>query len=557
MSERAIQDNNMKKFFAACEIITEGYDDISILNEGVGDNLKNGWNKFVQFIKETFAKFAESMSNIFQTEKSWLEQYKDIILKKKPDENMSFDDFPPYDVGIQRISKATVPLFNPDGDANSLKDVESFITMVCPDISQSIGSLFPDGIDKNTSTGLTTYFKGGESRNGVKATDLNMTDLWNFCYNYKTLTGYIEKDNRAIMSSVTNANKAITTAIENLDQKQKQTNAPDPTAGGGNQNGNNSGGNGNGNGTQVDPKESLNTKNTIIKLLGNITDPQTSTDYDTFKAQIDKATKEYTVTKDKLTDTDKQAVVTAINADIDKLNNSAIGRNKGSSIDAVKESVIYAIGYITEAIKRSPTDNSASKNNSSTSGVYSDKTTQANKQNVTTSEEDRNKNADNAMKNNNNDATKAVEEITNKLNVYQKCVQDIMVSKSAAIQTIFKDYMTVMREHVRSIVGKESSTAAVAQQASTNTVDSSKYTQVRFNDIDRARKAYNDAADGSVDKKTKLDQYVNTIKRIYGADQWSKQFANFKDDAQTAEYFATTFLNKYNAANNTKQDYQS
>jgi hypothetical protein len=548
MSERAIQDNNMKKFFSACEIVMEGYDSIDILNEGVGDNLKNGWNKFIQFIKETFAKFNESLSNLFNSEKGWLDQYKDIILKKRPDENISFDDFPAYDIGIQRISRATVPLFNPDSDAEILKDSESFLKHICPNIGESMNTLFPEGVDKNTSSGLTTYFKGGEPRQGVKITDLNMTDLWNFCYNYKTLASYIEKDNKAITSSVNNANKAITDAISNLDEKDKATTTEQPKGSGTD----NKTEEENKDENQVDEKTSAEEKSKLETQINNVPDPVDDNTYNSANTQTEEISTTFNNSKTKMTDADKKSIITKFKNLIDKINKNKYmtEKKKTLSVKNVSESVLYAYDVINEDIKKTP--NSTSSSSAQSTGVYSDKTTSANKQNIGNTIEDRKANANNAANNNGGDKAKAVDEITNKLNIYQKCAQDVMVAKSSAIQTIFKDYMTVMREHVRSIVGKEDQTANVAQQASTNTADTSRYSQARFDDIKRVKNAY-DAADPSNkdDKSTKLTQYADTVKKIYGTDAWNKRFAELgKDSERTANYFANSFLNGYNKANN-------
>ena len=73
-------------------VISESdYSNIRAINEAkLGDKIKTRWQKFVAFIKNMFAKFIESMTNILYNEKDYLEKYKDIILKKKPKEDMEY-----------------------------------------------------------------------------------------------------------------------------------------------------------------------------------------------------------------------------------------------------------------------------------------------------------------------------------------------------------------------------------------------------------------------------------------------------------------------------------
>ena len=95
---------------------------IIALNEAkLSDNIKAKWNKFLAFIKSIAAKFMESMSNLLLSEKSYLEKYKDIILKKKPREDLEYSYTGDYDEGIDRLIKTECPIFNYEKHAEALR----------------------------------------------------------------------------------------------------------------------------------------------------------------------------------------------------------------------------------------------------------------------------------------------------------------------------------------------------------------------------------------------------------------------------------------------------
>lgn len=551
MNERMIQEENMRTFFTACNIVMEGSNDLSPLNEGVGDNLKNGWNKLVQFVKEIVAKFTESITNLFSSEKGWLEKYKNIILTKKPAEDATIDDFPPYDIGYQRITGATVPQFNPENDASKLASNEEFIKYVCPAIGSVFKDVFPDGAESKLSDGLTKYFRGGESRNGVQMSNLNFTDMYNFCYNYEKLSDLVKKDQKAIDSSSNNANTAIQKAIESLSTEEKNKTAEqprDPQAE--KKNDNTDSGNSADSDVKNDEKDTKkqqyiqdyikHAQNAIKPIHGKYRKGDEPSDVkDSYNKNVAAKRKEL----------EDKAKAEGIDLNLSDLTN-VVHRLEFATLYNFNE-VLYNI--ITEApdIKMGKSETPKASTNTN-SAATKDNNTAYNANNTTASQDTADSAASGAMGRNNNDKQAALEEISNKIKVYQDVTNAIFTAKIAVITEIFKAYMSIMRAHVRSIVGKEADTTSVAPSVASDN-KSSTYTQVRMDDITRARDNYNNAS-GEQNQKQALATYTAVIKRIYGDSAWNNAFKDpnkgKNDEAATNNYFASIFETNFKAVNN-------
>ena len=181
----------------------------AILEAKLSDNIKSKWQKFIGFIKNLFAKFAESMTAFFTNNKEYLEKYKDIILRKKP-KDIDYSYNGDYKVGIDRCINTVVPVY--DGKyADALKkDVDA-------DTESNTLSMIMQGREgfKNDSASAASdnfkeYFMGqdkGEHKG--KFTDLNFTDLYNFCKNSDKINEIVRKDLKYLDDSSDAIRKAI------------------------------------------------------------------------------------------------------------------------------------------------------------------------------------------------------------------------------------------------------------------------------------------------------------------------------------------------------------
>lgn len=210
-------------------VISEAdYSNIRALQEAkLGDKIKSKWKKFIAFIKGMIAKFMESISNILLDEKEYLEKYKDIILKKKPKDDMEFSYAGDYEEGIKRLINTQVPLFD---YYNYKKELEAEGD---GDLAEKIvgnGFNYEDG--ETLSEQFKSYFLALEKgQNQGKFSQLNMTDIYNFCYNFNKIKDIVDKDidrleasTRAIESAI---NKELTATSNNtaIDNTASQTSA--------------------------------------------------------------------------------------------------------------------------------------------------------------------------------------------------------------------------------------------------------------------------------------------------------------------------------------------
>lgn len=189
-------------------VITESdYSNIRALQEAkLGEKVKSTWNKFIAFIKGLVAKFMESMTSILLDEKAYLEKYKDIILNKKPKDDMEYSYTGNYKKGIERLISTEVPMFDyykykkaleAEGDGELVQAI-----MQGKQFSYDDGETLPEQFK-----GYFLALEDGQQQG--KFSDLNMTDMYNFCYNFNKIKGIVDKDVNRLEAST----KAIESAI--------------------------------------------------------------------------------------------------------------------------------------------------------------------------------------------------------------------------------------------------------------------------------------------------------------------------------------------------------
>lgn len=192
-------------------VITESdYSNIRAIQEAkLSDRIKATWKKFIAFIKGMVAKFMESMSNILLDEKTYLEKYKDIILKKKPKDDMEYSYTGNYTKGINRLINTEVPMFDYYKYREQL-EAESDGPLV-QEIMKGKNFNYDDG--ETLAEQFKSYFLALEDgQQEGKFSNLNMTDIYNFCYNFNKIKGVVDKDISRL--------EASTRAIENAINKE-------------------------------------------------------------------------------------------------------------------------------------------------------------------------------------------------------------------------------------------------------------------------------------------------------------------------------------------------
>lgn len=195
MMDTINEQEKMDRYIQECLILTEGVDvveKLTVLNEG---KLQNAWQKFKNFIKKIIEKFKHSMSELFSSDKGYLEKYKKIILNKQFDPNDTFT-MPDYFKGLERLSKHGIDsLVNYQSLAPTLeKGEEEFQKKVLSEY---------DNKDEWADF-CKFYFLGSDSKDEKKEfkgdffDGTKVKDMYNFCYDFKVSEEKISKDQAAL-----------------------------------------------------------------------------------------------------------------------------------------------------------------------------------------------------------------------------------------------------------------------------------------------------------------------------------------------------------------------
>lgn len=186
-----------------------------VMLESVGNKVKSKWNNLVEFVKTMISKFMESITNILLNEKDYLEKYKDIILKKPPKSDMKYSYTGDYKIGIDRLINTELPLFNYGAMAESLKKEGDY-----PVIQEIIlkDKAFTYDADKSVASNFKDYFIAADKGTSSGTFDqLKMVDLYNFCMNFKKMEDVVKKD----QTRLNNSSSAIQAAMADEIRKAK------------------------------------------------------------------------------------------------------------------------------------------------------------------------------------------------------------------------------------------------------------------------------------------------------------------------------------------------
>lgn len=196
---------------------------IDVINEGFIDSIKNGLKKLWNAIVKMWHKFLEGMNTLFRNNKSYLEKYKDIILKKKFPEGTTIS-MHNYPEGIKRLVEAEIPDFKYNG-----KDIKALFQGLDKTLLEKLKEediqltlkkeLFSKYYNNNYENNdeVKTYLRGGTKEEQVyDANKINMTDIYNYCYSADDLIKKIE-------TSIKNLENDVTQVITYIDNKAAAT----------------------------------------------------------------------------------------------------------------------------------------------------------------------------------------------------------------------------------------------------------------------------------------------------------------------------------------------
>lgn len=198
----------------------------AITEAKAGDAIKAKCNKFMDFIKNLIAKFMESLNSILLDYKDYLKKYEDIIKKKTPKAGLTYSCSGDYKIAVSRCINTEVPIFDYNTYGEALQDEEGGERKVVTTImSGKPGFEYDEGGD--LSSMFKSYFLAtDEGPKDGKLSELNFTDMYNFCYNSSKINDIVKKDQTRLENST---NAIINAAKTKIAEKSTTTNTVDST----------------------------------------------------------------------------------------------------------------------------------------------------------------------------------------------------------------------------------------------------------------------------------------------------------------------------------------
>jgi len=190
LAEEVVENAKMTRYLNECLLIAEGNNNIvniKAINESFVDSLKNGIKKLIAAIARMWGKFLEGMNNLVKADKNYLDKYRETILKKK----MKDYKLTMYKYDVKTLVNASVPALNYGSMRDKLSSDETFISAYFNNYTNpSSKASFVDQVK--------TKFRGSSEPIEMDSNKINMTDIFNYCYNYDQIRRSLEKDIGAI-----------------------------------------------------------------------------------------------------------------------------------------------------------------------------------------------------------------------------------------------------------------------------------------------------------------------------------------------------------------------
>ncbi len=202
MLECVIESEKLRGFANLLIGVHEGatVETLEILQEAATDKLRNIWDKFKGFLNKVWEKFKNYMFRLVDNNVEYLERYKDIILNRKPND-FTFN-MPNYKEGLKRMQTVMIKPFSTE---------KNTVTQDEADTHAYKKSLIPGyNADNDWNKHCATYFEGGEDSIQYNLQDMNMTELYNYCHDWKSsILPSITKDQTTLQNNVNEIEKEI------------------------------------------------------------------------------------------------------------------------------------------------------------------------------------------------------------------------------------------------------------------------------------------------------------------------------------------------------------
>lgn len=207
--ENAIEQAELEKYINECIMISNNTNTISnieTLNENFSDKVKESFAKILSSIGSIWKKFLETTNNLIKNDEAYLNKYKDIILKKKPvDATYNMYDYNNKSKGgVSLLYNTPLPSLNVD-NIQPVNNKDEYIK------NTREFSIFTQGYkppyDLNELAKIK--YRGGSQQVQIKSSELNMTDIYNYCKDYSKIKDLLNKDITTIQVTADKAIKLI------------------------------------------------------------------------------------------------------------------------------------------------------------------------------------------------------------------------------------------------------------------------------------------------------------------------------------------------------------
>lgn len=193
------------------------FQNMKSIHEGVAESLKNAYQKIIDLFAKMWAKFIEQTKSLFNSNVKFLNDYKDIILKKPAKEGNKWIMYNWQD-GQKAMLSTAIPNFNYTSMKDNMGDNSTFskkyFMHLCPaDVKEDI----------NIEQLALKKFRGGwDEEQEILESKMNMTDMFNYCIKYNTIIDNLKKD----VSNVQKASKECENKINQANQEGKMQPKP-------------------------------------------------------------------------------------------------------------------------------------------------------------------------------------------------------------------------------------------------------------------------------------------------------------------------------------------
>ena len=225
LSNKADYNKRLKKIVQESLIITNENLDmdrtlyrLQAIQEGITDTVGDAWTKFKNFLSKMWLKFTEFISRNLNSDKNYLIKYKDIILNKE----FILDDVKVdgnYPVGIKRLGQFQVQSPNAAMLQDESKFPKSRDNEGIKRVQKTIFPPFASAGNVEFADFAKRWFMGGDgSEFSITKENINMTDVYNYCYNFDKTERMLQKNSQIMQ----NAGKVFLDYAKTVETQQKQ-----------------------------------------------------------------------------------------------------------------------------------------------------------------------------------------------------------------------------------------------------------------------------------------------------------------------------------------------